>query len=185
MASVVVAARPGQEQRAATHSKRQYGRDSVYQPVFYDYKRKVRRPLFGRYFFVDIGRDRSKWGAIKSTRGVLYVITNNGEYSFIPDREIARLRSLENDNGVIELPRKNDLSLLDAAEYDDYFGKYGRKPEPISEKSFEAGQQVRIIGGAYNGEIGIYEGMTIKQCEAVLLGWLGRALVPLSQLEAA
>jgi transcription antitermination factor NusG len=169
---VVVAARPGQESRAIVNAKRQAF--VPYQPVFYDYRHKVRRPLFGRYFFVDLGYDQTRWGAIRSTRGVHYVVSNNGEFSFVPLREIEKLRAMENENGVIELPHKDEM-----------FGKYGRRPRPIEEKNFAPGQKVRVTSGAFAGEVGLYEGMTIQQCEAVLLGWLGRALVPLSDLEAA
>lgn len=168
---VVVASRPGQLQRAVENAKRQSFKP--YPPVFYDYRCKRRLPLFGRYFFVDLGRDKSRWSAIHSTRGVLYVISNNGELSFVPASEIAKLKAMENDNGVIELPRH------------ELFSQHGRKPEPIKEKHFLPGQQVRITQGTFAGEIGLYEGMTIKQCEAVLLGWMGRALVPLTALEAA
>lgn len=172
---IVAAARPGQEQRAIINARRQAFQP--YQPVFYDYKRKLRRPLFGRYFFVDLGRDRSHWGAIKSTRGILYVITNNGDYSFMPPTEIAGLRSMENSNGVIDLRCLTNNKEL--------FAKYGRRPQPVAEKQFAPGQEVRIVDGPFAGEKGLYEGMTIQQCEAVLLGWIGRVLVPLSQLEAA
>lgn len=169
---VVAASRPGQLQRAVDNVRRQSF--TPYPPVFYDYKCKRRRPLFGRYFFVDLGYDRNRWSAIHSTRGILYVICNNGELSFIPVEEIAKLRAMENDNGVIELPRNEEM-----------FGQYGRRPTPVIEKKFTPGQKVKITTGTFAGEIGLYEGMTIKQCEAVLLGWIGRALVPLSALEAA
>lgn len=170
---VVVAARPGQEGRVVANAKRQSFKP--YQPVFYDYRSKIRRPLFGRYLFVDLGRDRDRWNSIHGTRGVLYVICNNGMMSFVPAVEIAKLRAMENENGVITLPKNDEM-----------FSQYGRKPEPIEEKKFEPGQQVKIIDHQFfSGEIGIYEGMTIQQCEAVLLGWVGRVLVPMSKLEAA
>ena len=168
---VCVASRPGQLQRAIDNAKRQSFRP--YPPVFYDYKCKRRLPLFGRYFFVDLGHDRSRWNAIHSTRGVLYVICNNGGLSFVPSSEIAKLKALENDNGVIELPRS------------EMFAHHGHKPLPIEKKHFTPGQKVRITDGTFAGEIGLYEGMTIKQCEAVLLGWMGRALIPMAALEAA
>lgn len=168
---VVVASRPGQLQRAVENAKRQSFKP--YPPVFYDYRCKRRLPLFGRYFFVELGSDRRRWSAIHSTRGVLYVISNNGELSFVPGSEIAKLKAMENDNGVIELPRS------------ELFSDVGRKPVPVEKKQFAPGQSVRITSGTFAGEIGLYEGMTIKQCEAVLLGWMGRALVPLAALEAA
>lgn len=168
---VVTASRPGQLQRAVDNVKRQSFQP--YLPVFYDYRCKQRRPLFGRYFFVELGQERRRWNAIHSTRGILYVICNNGGLSFLPSEEIAKLKAMENDNGVIELPRS------------DEFSKYGRKPVPPEQKQFVRGQKVKITSGTFAGEIGLYEGMTIQQCEAVLLGWIGRALVPLSSLEAA
>lgn len=168
---IVAASRPGQLQRAVENVRRQSFKP--YPPVFYDYRCKRRLPLFGRYFFVELGSDRQRWNAIHSTRGILYVISNNGELSFVPASEIAKLRAMENDNGVIELPRSA------------MFDHHGRKPEPVEEKHFAPGQSVRITQGTFAGEIGLYEGMTIKQCEAVLLGWMGRALVPLAALEAA
>lgn len=168
---VVVAARPGQEQRAVRNCRQQSFRP--YLPVFFDYRSKVRRPLFGRYFFVDLGPDRERWGAIRSTYGILYVISNENEFSLVPTTEIAKLKAMENENGVIELPRS------------PLFDQFGRKPEPVQDKHFEPGQRVKIMGGTFAGEIGLFEGMTIKQCESVLLAWMGRALVPLSQLEAA
>lgn len=168
---VVVAAKPGQERRAVKNIDRQSFRP--YQPLFFDWRRKVRRPLFGRYLFADLGPDRSRWSAIHGTYGVLYVITNNGELCFVPSREIARIKAMENENRVIELPRG------------PLFSQYGHRPSPVEKKNFRRGQMVRITGGDFAGETGLFEGMTVKQCEAVLLGWLGRALIPLSQLEAA
>jgi transcription antitermination factor NusG len=47
---------------------------------------------------------------------------------------------------------------------------------PLPNRQLKSGQKVRVIGGSFNGQIGLYQGQTSRDRERVLLELLGQAV---------
>jgi transcription antitermination factor NusG len=47
---------------------------------------------------------------------------------------------------------------------------------PLPNRQLKPGQKVRVIGGSFNGQIGLYQGQTSRERERVLLELLGQAV---------
>jgi transcriptional antiterminator RfaH len=121
--------------------------------------RKQEFALFARYIFVRIV---DAWHAINSTPGISRMLLNErNEPVALRDTVIAELRSREDRNGFVILPKK---------------------------EKYQIGQQVRVVSGQFAGQLALYDGMSSRQRERVLLGLLGQ-IVPVelnidSRLEA-
>lgn len=120
------------------------------------------QPLFGPYFFV---RTLGSWRFLLSTFGVAGVVLFGGESpATVRDEIITALRAREVE-GLIVLP-----------------------PPPEVVGRWKPGAQLRVRGGVFSGNIGIYQGLASKQRERVLLDFLGRktaVLLAPELLEAA
>jgi transcriptional antiterminator RfaH len=106
-------------------------------------------PLFRGYAFVLVVE---QWRAIETTFGVLALVRFGDAAARCPDRKIEALRSRMNATGVIRLPPPPS-----------------KAPRLIIRK----GARVRVTSGPFSGLAGIYAGMTTRQCELVLLNFLG------------
>lgn len=87
-----------------------------------------------------------RWRAILSTRGIAGLLLSGETPSLVSDFEIARLRDQER-NGIIKLKKQSQ---------------------------FKRGQPVRIESGDMVGLSGIYDGMSSRDREVVLLNMMGR-----------
>jgi transcription antitermination factor NusG len=113
------------------------------------------RPLFPRHVFVWI---EDRWHSLLSTYGVRGVITFGERLAVVPERDIERIRAMEDNTGMIVLP------------------------------SLREGQRVVFKRGALAGQSGIYQGQTSSDRCKVLLAYLGRMvpiLVENSLIEVA
>lgn len=126
-----------------------------------DRKRKRTREvaLFAKYLFVRIV---DRWHSIQSTVGVTRLLTNSQFIPLcVPDLVINELKSREDKKGYVVLDNVSN---------------------------FKLGQKVLVVGGQFNGMPGLYNGMSTRQRERVLLQLLGQYVgVELnidSQLEA-
>jgi transcription antitermination factor NusG len=141
-----VRTKPRQEARAAGNVEAQGF--SFYRPVMWvPFGNRLRREtMFRGYLFV---RMREGWQALASTRGVARVMMAGERPSRVPDREIAFLRNLEDNDGVVVLP-----------------------------PSFAVGSRVRLKGGQrfLRGRVGIVQTLERHRCK-VLLSILGRETV--------
>jgi transcriptional antiterminator RfaH len=86
-----------------------------------------------------------QWHALLGTFGVSKILMNGDVPSRLPDKWINGMRARELD-GLITLPKDR----------------------------FKIGEQVRVTGGLFEGHFGLYQGMTSRQREVILLGTLGR-----------
>ena len=86
-----------------------------------------------------------QWHAVNSTIGVLHLLTDGEAPARVPDRVIEGLRARERD-GLIVLPRR---------------------------PAFQRGDRLRIIRGALQGQIAIFQDMKPKERIEVLLSILG------------
>jgi transcriptional antiterminator RfaH len=104
--------------------------------------------LFPGYMFA---RVVDRWRALERSPGVLSVIKFGQMPARVPDAEIALLIERADADGVIRLDRSRDLA---------------RKPLAV-------GAKVQIVDGPLKGFRGIYQGMTARDRERVLLEVLG------------
>ena len=139
---IVAKTKPSRDFWAAENVARQD--HTFYLPKIYVQNKRYARvePLFPSHLFVLV---ETSWRFLLSTFGVSGVMLQGTEPAIVNDKEIVRLRKLENEDGFIELPAK-----------------------------LIHGQAVRISQGALAGRTGLYQGMTSRERVIVLLDVLGR-----------
>jgi transcription antitermination factor NusG len=107
-------------------------------------KHKRTVTMFATYLFVQIV---DEWHRIQYTMGIRRVLTDHmSKPVVVRDNIINALRAREDRRGIIELPTNE----------------------------FSRGQRVRILTGQFAGRLALYDGMTNRQRERVLLGLLGQ-----------
>ena len=107
-------------------------------------------PLFPGYFFV---RVVDRWRVIERSMGVLTIVKVGVTPAKCPDAEIAALIERSDPDGVIRLAARPPL-------------------RPIR-RAFTPGARVEIAGGPFRGVEGVYQGMSARERELVLLNVLG------------
>ena len=146
----VVQAQPNAEHKAVFHLNRQGF--ATYLPRYLKRRRHARRvdtvaaPLFPRYLFVSIDMGVQRWRSIFSTVGVSRIVCNGEMPTAVSDHVIENLRSREHD-GLVKLD---------------------------SRPSFQIGDKVRLLDGAFADCLGLYEGLKDGDRVALLLDLLGR-----------
>lgn len=156
---------PLKEMVAKHHLQEQgYG---VYLPMFKKTRRHARRvdevlqPLFPRYIFVELDLEIDGWRSVNGTRGVGYLLLNDGRPVIMPTPIIQALQSQENEQGIL----------------------------PIScVETFVKGQKLRIVDGSFKDQLAVFEKMDDKQRVQLLLNFLGRETkiaLPAYAVEAA
>ena len=139
------------ENKAAAHLLRQGY--TVYLPRYLKRRRHARRietvatALFPRYLFVASSSLTQGWRSIQSTIGVTHLVCNGDTPAFISSDVIAELRGREDEAGFIRLD-----------------------PRP----RFGVGDKIRVIEGAFDSCLGLFEGMADRDRVAILLDLLGR-----------
>ena len=160
----VVYTQPLKETVAKQHLEEQ-GYD-VYLPMFKKTRRHARRidevlqPLFPRYLFVGLDLKLDAWRAVNGTRGVAYLLLNDGHPLGISTSIIEELKILEKD-GVVPI-------------------------ECVS--AFTKGESLRVVDGAFKDQVAVFQRMGDKQRVQLLLNFLGRdtrITVPVCAVEAA
>lgn len=120
----------------------------------------VKAPLFPRYIFVAIDVARARWRSIASTVGVSHLICQGERPLPIPDDVIAEIRARMQSDGLIDI----------------------EEPAPFAE-----GDVVRMTGGAFADQTGLFKRMTDDERVVLLLDMLGRKLevrLPMAQVAA-
>jgi transcriptional antiterminator RfaH len=139
------------EERAASHLVRQGY--SIYLPRYLKRRRHARRietvsaPLFPRYLFVAIDPMTQRWRAIQSTVGVTRLVCHGDDPAWVADAVISELRSREDGRGYVCLETR---------------------------PRFARGDKVRVVEGAFEACLGLFEGMADRERVAILLDLLGR-----------
>ncbi len=157
----VVHTRPNAEEIAARHLDRQGFR--IFLPRLRKRRRHARkvdevlRPMFPRYLFVAIDVAVDRWRSIQSTIGVSGLVCHGDRPSAVP-------------GGVVEslLNRCDDDCILTADMRHHYAG----------------GDRVRLLDGAFESLIGVFERMTDGERVAVLLDLMGRRVRVMLHVDA-
>jgi transcription antitermination factor NusG len=104
--------------------------------------------LIPRYVFAG---PPEAWKAVRNINGVSRLLRkSNNQPALVQDHELDHIRKYEDENGLIKLPCK---------------------------LRFRRGQRVRITLGALTGLVGVYQGLSRKSREKVLLA-LGEVTLP-------
>ena len=144
---------PHGEAKALDHLARQGY--SVYLPRYRRWvrharqRRVVSRPLFPRYVFVGLDREAQRWRPIRSTVGVLGLVSSGDEPVAVPSGIIDTLRRREREGG---------FDLL----------------SPV--QSLRHGDAVRVIDGPFQDLVGRLLGVADHERVFVLLDVLGRSV---------
>ena len=147
----VLKTRVNGETKAAENLRRQ-GYE-IYLPRYLKRRRHARRidfvakPLFPRYMFVTIDMATQRWRSIQSTLGVSHLVTNGNEPAVVPGGVVSALKVREDAKGFVKL----DAVVM-----------------------FARGDKVRVLGGAFMDNVGLFDGMTDHDRVAILLDVLGR-----------
>ena len=104
-------------------------------------------PLFPSYLFVNL--DCMRWYPILWTPHVIRLLMSGDQPAKLPEDIVTQIRKREH-NGLVKLPN-------------------------VSPR-LKKGQKVRVIRGSFEGQIGLYEGMSGKDRERVLLELLGQVV---------
>lgn len=157
--------KPHAEDQARLHLRRQsFG--EVYLPAYRKRRRHARRtdwvasPLFPRYLFLRMDIGVTQWRAIRSTVGVVDLVRNCDSPVAVPHGVIDAIRAREDERGLVEMELK----------------------------IFEKDDPVRIRGGAFNDQCGLFQSANDADRVVVLLNLLGRQVrvqVSSGQLERA
>ena len=143
----VAITKPGSENRAVLNLERQGY--VTYLPKYTSLaggKAKIKM-LFPRYLFIKI---ENQWHSINSTFGVSRIILGyDGKPSVVPDKIISDLKMREDSKGLILLP--------------------------VAPK-FCQGERVRVVKGALEGYIGLFDGMRPNDRVRILIDMLGQTV---------
>jgi len=147
----VIQTQSNRETKAALHLERQGFK--VYLPRYLKRRSHARKidyvpaPLFPGYLFVAIDMVTQRWHAIKSTVGVLRLLTDGDEPAVVPALVVDAMRQREDDKGFI---------------------KFDRRP------AFDPGDKVKILTGAFADSLGFFDGLADHDRIAILLNLFGR-----------
>jgi transcriptional antiterminator RfaH len=147
----VVNSQPAAEPKATWHLRNQ-GYE-VYLPRYLKKTRHARRtmilpkPLFPNYLFVSMDLTVTRWRANRSTIGVVGLVCAGERPAPVPVGVVEQIRMFEDESGMILPP----------------------KPE-----CFTKGQKVEIADGAFDGLVGLVDGMSDRERVILLLNLLGR-----------
>lgn len=110
----------------------------------------VAAPLFPRYLFVSFDSTQPNWRVIRSTRGVIGLVSNGIEPVRVPDVVIGEIRAREDDDGYVTLARQFKLV---------------------------RGKQIRLDAGPLSACHAIFEAQRDGDRVVALLSLLGRKVV--------
>lgn len=147
----VVQSQPNAEAKAVAHLNRQGF--ETYLPQYLKRRRHARRveivpaPLFPRYLFVGIDMEMQRWRSIFSTVGVSRLVCHGDIPAVVSDRIIEVLRARHDAGGYVRMDQR---------------------------PSFQPGDKIRVLDGAFADCLGLYEGLKDSERVAILLDLLGR-----------
>jgi transcriptional antiterminator RfaH len=145
---------PRNEERAQQHLRRQ--RFEVLLPRYLKRRSHARRvtmvpvPLFPRYLFVSFDPEQQRWRAIRSTRGVIDLVSNGEIPVPVPDAVVSEIERRRDADGYVVLARHLDL---------------------------RRGTRIRIDAGPFSGTEAIFEAKRDDERVIALLTLMGREVV--------
>ena len=145
---------PRNETRASEHLQRQGF--EVFLPRYLKRRSHARKvdivpaPLFPRYLFVLFDADKSGWRVIRSTRGVVDIVSNGHDPLPIPEGIIEEIRRRRDEQGYIVLAKHLNL---------------------------KRGSRIRIDTGPFADHEAIFESQRDDERVVALLSLLGRKVV--------
>jgi transcriptional antiterminator RfaH len=108
---------------------------------------KVPAPLFPRYLFVRFDMATQRWRSVYSTFGVSQLVSNGGDPAPVAHDVISLLKAREDESGFIKMDCRPRFSI---------------------------GDKLRMLEGAFAGNLGLFDGLGNNDRVAILLNLLGR-----------
>jgi transcriptional antiterminator RfaH len=145
---------PRNEERALEHLQRQGF--EVFLPRYLKRRSHARRvamapaPLFPRYLFVSFDPDQQRWRAIRSTRGVIGLVSVGDSPVPVPEAVVGEIERRRDDDGYVVLARQFDL---------------------------KRGMRIRIDTGPFAATEAIFEAKRDEERVIALLNLMGREVV--------
>ena len=142
---------PNAEARAVLNLERQGF--ATYLPRYLKRRRHARRvdivavPVFPRYVFVAIDLARQRWLSIRSTIGVSRLVCQGDAPLAVPHGIVDALIRRHDEAGFVQL---------------------------MAPLGLRVGDKVRVLGGAFEESLGLFEAITDEQRVTILLDMLGR-----------
>ena len=149
----VAQTQPQSETKAAANLARQGF--EIYLPRYLKTVRHARRlnvvraPLFPSYIFIKIDTEKQRWRAVNSTVGVVHLVGHHGVPAPLPGGVIDILKEREGADGFFEHC-------------------------VFENRILKAGDRVRLLSGAFDSCLGIFEASTDNDRVTILLEMLGR-----------
>ena len=141
---------PNQEVRAVLNLQRQGF--EAYLPRYLKKRRHARKtevvpaPVFPRYVFVSMDLARQRWLAVRSTIGVQRLVGSADAPLPLPCGIVEGLRQRQDEQGYVQLALPG----------------------------FRPGDKVRVLGGAFEECLGLFEGVPDDHRSTILLDLMGR-----------
>lgn len=126
---------------------------STYLPRYLKRRRHARKvelvpaPLFPRYVFVTIDMERQRWLSIQSTLGITRLVCDGRMPLAVPAGIVEGLMSRHDADGFVRL---------------------------LAPRGLKPGDRVRVVGGAFEACLGLFEQMSDEQRITILLDLMGR-----------
>ena len=142
---------PNAEMRAVLNLQRQ-GYEA-YLPRYLKSRRHARKteivpaPVFPRYVFVAIDLSRQRWLAIRSTIGISRLVGPGDAPLAVPAGIVEGLRNRQDESGYVRM---------------------------LAPPGLRSGDKVRVMGGAFEECLGLFEQITDEQRTIILLDLMGR-----------
>ena len=142
---------PQAEARAVLNLERQGF--ATYLPRYLKQRRHARKvevvpvPVFPRYVFVAIDLGRQRWLSIRSTVGVSRLVCQGDAPLPVPDGVVEAMLRRHDEAGFVRMAAPPGLRV---------------------------GDKVRVLGGAFEEALGLFESITDEQRVTILLDMLGR-----------
>ena len=67
-------------------------------------------PMFPRYLFIKLNKEKDNWITIKSTVGISHLVLFGNELAKVPNQAIETLKKITDKNGILSLIPKTPIS---------------------------------------------------------------------------
>ncbi len=150
----LVYTKSGEENRAKKNIENQGFQ--VFLPLVSVYSKKSSElisiePMFKSYLFIHVNIKKDNWTAIRSTRGVNYLVTFGKQFATVPSKVVEYIKSKTDKNDILN--------------------------QNIFKTSFKKGDDLVIKKGIFKDKEAIFLSNTSKERVKVLLGLLKRQVM--------
>jgi len=108
-------------------------------------------PMFPRYLFIMINKERDNWARIKSTRGVSHLVVFGDKFAEVPNSIVKFLKSRVDDNDTVK--------------------------QKVTKQKFQKGDKLIIKQGVLKGKSATFLSITGKERVRILLKLMNELII--------